>query len=113
MEGAGGGLGGGGMAVKLGLTQGWHVSSSSHGMHVSSSSHGGGYMPVKLGLLLTAVNDMVEVTKVQADGSAAREGQVQRGDVIVSVDGLPVQGLSVGEVTARIRGDAACNGLPV
>lgn len=70
-------------------------------------------MPVKMGLLLTAVQDKVEVTRVDHDGSAAREGQVQKGDVIVSVDGVPVQGMSVGDVTSRMRGDKENKGQPV
>ena len=84
-----------------------------HEQETQRGREGIGGMPVKMGLLLTALQDKVEVTKVDHDGSAAREGQVQKGDVIVSVDGVPVQGMSVGDVTSRMRGDEENNRQPV
>jgi hypothetical protein len=84
-----------------------------HQQETPRGNEGIGGMPVKMGLLLTAFQGKVEVTKVDHDGSAAREGQVQKGDVIVSVDGVPVQGMSVGDVTSRLRGDKENNGQPV
>jgi hypothetical protein len=84
-----------------------------HQQETPRGKEGIGGMPVKMGLLLTAVQDKVEITKVDHDGSAAREGQLQKGDVIVSVDGVPVQGMSVGDVTSRLRGDKENTGQPV
>ncbi|WP_411073357.1 S41 family peptidase [Streptomyces sp. cmx-4-7] len=48
--------------------------------------------------------DPVRVTRVRAGGPAARAG-LRAGDRIVSVDGRPVDGLSVSEVVALLRGD--------
>ncbi len=48
--------------------------------------------------------DRVRVTRVQAGGPAARAG-LRAGDRLVSVDGRPVDGLSVSEVVALLRGD--------
>ena len=56
-----------------------------------------------LGLLLSADHGQVRVTHVSEGGSAAR--QVRVGDVIVSVDGVSVQGMSVSQVTSLIRGN--------
>ncbi|MET7754044.1 S41 family peptidase [Streptomyces sp. NPDC005389] len=46
----------------------------------------------------------VRVTRVQSGGPAERAG-LRAGDRLVSVDGRPVDGLSVSEVVALLRGD--------
>ncbi|MFF1506294.1 S41 family peptidase [Streptomyces sp. NPDC058326] len=51
-----------------------------------------------------AGEDRVRVTRVQSGGPAARAG-LRAGDRLVSVDGRPVDGLSVSEVVALLRGD--------
>ncbi|MEV4425138.1 S41 family peptidase [Streptomyces sp. R-07] len=48
--------------------------------------------------------DGVRVTRVQSGGPAERAG-LRTGDRIVSVDGRPVDGLSVSEVVSLLRGD--------
>ncbi|MFC8170340.1 S41 family peptidase [Streptomyces sp. NPDC057242] len=48
--------------------------------------------------------DRVRITRVQTGGPAARAG-LRTGDRLVSVDGRPVDGLSVSEVVALLRGD--------
>ncbi|WP_318210066.1 S41 family peptidase [Streptomyces sp. SJL17-1] len=51
-----------------------------------------------------AADGRVRVTRVQSGGPAARAG-LRADDRLVSVDGRPVDGLSVSEVVALLRGD--------
>ncbi|WP_055599341.1 S41 family peptidase [Streptomyces aureus] len=51
-----------------------------------------------------AAGGRVRVTRVQSGGPAERAG-LRAGDRLVSVDGRPVDGLSVSEVVALLRGD--------
>ncbi|MFB7542385.1 S41 family peptidase [Streptomyces zaomyceticus] len=51
-----------------------------------------------------AAEGRVRVTRVQAGGPAEKAG-LRSGDRLVSVDGRPVDGLSVSEVVALLRGD--------
>ncbi len=50
----------------------------------------------------------IYVAKPIEDSPAARKG-VQRGDLIIAVDGRPVQGLSVSSLVSRIRGKEGTN----
>ncbi|MFE3073243.1 S41 family peptidase [Streptomyces sp. NPDC059247] len=58
-----------------------------------------------------AAGGRVGVTRVRADGPAERAG-LRAGDRIVSVDGRPVDGLSVSEVVSLLRGEGVA-GSPV
>ncbi|MGJ7418979.1 S41 family peptidase [Streptomyces cinereoruber] len=51
-----------------------------------------------------ADGDRVRITRVRSGGPAAKAG-LRTGDRLVSVDGRPVDGLSVSEVVALLRGD--------
>ncbi len=64
----------------------------------------GGYVGVGLRVLRTP-GGTVDVTSVQA-GSPARAAGVRPGETLRSVDGVPVAGLPVTEVVARLRGVA-------
>ncbi|MFJ4906640.1 S41 family peptidase [Streptomyces sp. NPDC093249] len=70
----------------------------------------GAYTGVGLSAGRTA-GGRVGVTRVRADGPAERAG-LRTGDRIVSVDGRPVDGLSVSEVVSLLRGEGVA-GSPV
>jgi hypothetical protein len=65
---------------------------------VSETTHAG------VGLLLHAENGAVHVKTCVKDGAAYRDGRIQAGDVVVSVDSTPTLGLSVDEVRALVVG---------
>ena len=48
--------------------------------------------------------DFLHIEHVYLDTPAWKAG-IRKGDLLISVDGIPVQGLTVSEITGKIRGD--------